>query len=254
MGNQRAMRLRCAITCAALVTLTAGAALAQGPKVDRLAHDLGGTSGADLVPTLKLAIALATLSVIPALLMVTTAFMRIIIVLSFLRGAMGTQTIPPTSVLTGLALFITFFVMSPTWNEVQATAIAPYNAGSITFQQAVERGQKPLQSFMLRQTRDRDLLLFVQLAGIKDRPPKEQLPFRVVAPAFMTSELRTAFEIGLILYIPFLVIDLVVASSLMSMGMMMVPPMAIALPLKILLFIMADGWTLLVKSVVVSFL
>jgi flagellar biosynthesis protein FliP len=233
--------------------VAAGAAAAQSPGWDGLVRQLGKPESGDLVGVLRLVVALAVLSVAPSLLMMVTAFTRIIIVLSFLRGAMGTQTIPPNSVLAGLSLFLTFFVMYPTWDQIQQEAVKPYTAGQIGYQQALEKGGKPLHEFMLRQTRDRDLLLFMQLGGLTERPPKERLPFRILVPAFMISELRTAFEIGLVLYLPFLVIDLVVASSLMSLGMMMLPPVMISLPMKILLFVMADGWSLLVRSVVVSF-
>jgi flagellar biosynthetic protein FliP len=206
-----------------------------------------------MVGVLRLVLGLAVLSVAPALLMMVTAFTRIVIVLSFLRGALGTQSIPPNSVLAGLALFLTFFVMYPTVDQIQQHAVQPYTQGKLSYQEALTEGSKPLHEFMLRQTRDRDLLLFVQISGLPQQPPKPALPMRILIPAFMTSELRTAFEIGLVLYLPFLVIDLVVASTLMSMGMMMVPPAMISLPLKVLLFVMADGWLLLTRSLVVSF-
>ncbi len=237
-----------------LMGLLAEKAWAQEPALDGLVRQLSEPGPGELVGILRLVIALAVLSVAPALLMMLTAFIRIIIVLSFLRAAMGTQNVPPNSVLAGLALFLTFFVMYPTWDQIHQQAVEPYGAGKLNFQQALELGGQPLQHFMLRQTRDRDLLLFVQLSGMKDEPPKAELPFRIVVPAFMISELRTAFEIGLVLYIPFLVIDMVVASTLMSMGMMMVPPVMISLPAKVLLFVMSDGWSLLAKNVVLSFL
>jgi len=233
--------------------LLAGPVCAQAPGWEGLVRQLGKPESGDLGGVLRVVMALAILSLAPSLLMMVTAFTRIIIVLSFLRGAMGTQSIPPNSVLAGLALFLTFFVMYPTWDQVQRQAVQPYTAGKISYQQALERGGEPLHDFMLRQTRDQDLLLFVQLGGLQTRPPKEKLPFRVLVPAFMISELRTAFEIGLLLYVPFLVIDLVVASALMSMGMMMLPPVMISLPLKLLLFVMADGWSLLARNVVLSF-
>ncbi len=236
-----------------LVAAGCGTAAAQGSGPGAIMQQLNTAQPQELVGVLRLVIGLAVLSLAPALLMMLTAFTRIIIVLSFMRGAMGTQTIPPSSVLVGLGLFLTFFVMYPTWDEINRQAVKPYSEGKLSYEQALERGMRPLQEFMIRQTRDRDLVLFVQLAGMKQEPPKEELPLRVVAPAFMISELRTAFEIGIVLYVPFLVIDLVVASTLMSMGMMMVPPVMISLPLKLLLFVMADGWALLAKSVVLSF-
>lgn len=236
--------------------LLAVAAQAQSPPggISDLTRQLADPQPGEMVGILRLLLGLAVLSVAPALLMMMTAFTRIIIVLSFLRGAMGTQTIPPNSVLAGLALFMTLYVMSPVFEQIQSQALRPYSEGQIAVEEALERGAQPLQEFMLRQTRDRDLLLFLQLSGMQPRPAPQELPFRIVAPAFLISELKTAFEIGLILYLPFLVIDLVVASTLMSMGMMMVPPVMVSLPLKLMLFVLVDGWALLTQSVVLSFI
>lgn len=203
--------------------------------------------------TLQIIVGLAIFSLAPALLMMTTSFTRIIIILGFLRSALGTQQTPPNSVLVGLALFLTFFVMYPVGSEINQQALQPFVAGQISYQEALSHGSKPLHDFMLRQTREQDLLLFLHLEGVKELPSKDDILFHILVPSFIISELKTAFQVGFVLYIPFLVIDIVVASALMSMGMLMVPPVMISLPFKILLFVMVDGWHLLAKSIVVSF-
>ncbi len=203
--------------------------------------------------TLQILLGLAVLSLAPALLMMATSFTRIIIILGFLRSALGTQQTPPNSVLVGLALFLTFFVMYPVASQINEQALQPFTAGEISYHQAIERGGKPLHRFMLKQTRQRDLLLFLRIGGIEERPTKDEIPFHVLVPSFIISELKTAFQVGFVLYIPFVVMDIVVASALMSMGMLMVPPVMISLPFKILLFVLVDGWHLIVKSIVISF-
>ena len=209
----------------------------------------------NLEATLQILITLTVLSLAPFILIMLTSFTRIIIVFHFVRMAMATQSTPPNQVLVGLALFITLAVMSPVFTQINNDAVQPYMAGEMNQKDAVEAGSKPLKEFMLKQTRDKDLDLFVD---ISDTPKEsigsyEDLPMTVIIPAFIISEMRTAFIIGFVLYLPFIVVDMVVASTLMSMGMMMLPPTTISMPFKILLFVMADGWNLIVKGLVDSF-
>jgi flagellar biosynthetic protein FliP len=182
-----------------------------------------------------------------------TSFTRIIIVLSFTRSALGTQQVPPNAVLIGLTLFLTFFTMSPVLNRVNQEALQPYMRHQVTFQQALDRGQQPVRAFMFRQTREKDLSLFVHLSRMQRPAGPEDIPTGVLVPAFIISELKTAFTIGFIIFIPFLIIDMVVGVTLMSMGMMMLPPVLVSLPIKILLFVMVDGWHLIARSLVMSF-
>jgi len=198
-------------------------------------------------------ITLTALTFIPAALLMMTSFTRIIIVLGLLRHALGTQSSPPTQILVGLALFLTFFIMSPVLEKVYTDAYLPLSENRITFNQAVERGAVPLRSFMLKQTRETDIGLFARLANAPKFESPQDIPMRVLIPAFVTSELKTAFQIGFIIFIPFLIIDMVVASILMSMGMMMMSPVMVALPLKLMLFVLVDGWHLLLGSLVMSF-
>jgi len=210
----------------------------------------GGTQWSLSIQTLLL---ITSLSFLPALLLMMTSFTRIIIVFSLLRHALGTQTSPPNQVLVGLALFLTFFVMAPVGEKIYADAYLPLSENKISFQQALDRGAIPLRSFMLRQTRDADLALFTKIAQAPTPEKVDDVPMRVLIPAFVTSELKTAFQIGFIVFIPFLIIDMVVASVLMSMGMMMMSPVIVALPFKIMLFVLVDGWQLLIGSLVTSF-
>lgn len=206
-----------------------------------------------VVDSVKLLVLLTLLSLAPAFLVMLTSFTRIVIVLSLLRTALGLQQAPSNQIVVGLALFLTVFVMAPTFKELNEGAVKPYLQNQISQQEAQELGAKPLREFMLRQTREKDLGLFIDLAKI-DRPESpEDVPLYIVVPSFILSELKTAFEIGFLIFIPFLVIDMVVASILMSMGMFMLPPVMIALPFKLLLFVMVDGWYLVVKSLVESF-
>ncbi|HEU0199610.1 MAG TPA: flagellar type III secretion system pore protein FliP [Burkholderiaceae bacterium] len=197
------------------------------------------------------------LTFLPAVLLMMTSFTRIIIVLSLLRMALGTQTTPPNQVLVGLALFLSLFIMGPTIDRVHDTAFVPYRENKISFDQALATGGAPLKDFMLKHTRAADLELFTRMARLEEKGQEvqepAQLPLRVVIPAFVTSELKTAFQIGFMVFIPFLIIDMVVASVLMSMGMMMLSPVLIALPFKLMLFVLADGWNLLIGSLVASF-
>jgi flagellar biosynthetic protein FliP len=227
------------------------AALAQAmPAVTATPAPGGGTSYSLSVQTLLL---LTSLSFVPAVVLMMTCFTRIIIVLSLLRTAMGTQTSPPNQVLIGLALFLTFFIMSPVAEKVYVEAYQPMAEGTIGFDVALERASVPMKTFMLAQIREPDLSLFAQLAKVPPVEKAEDLPMRVVVPAFVTSELKTAFQIGFIIFIPFIIIDMVVASVLMSMGMMMMSPVIVSLPFKLMLFVLVDGWTLLIGSLVRSF-
>lgn len=208
---------------------------------------------AKVATTLQILGLLTILSIAPAILILTTPFTRIAVVLSFLRSALGTQQVPPNQVILGLALFLTFFVMRPTWNDINTNALAPYLAGELPAPAAFERGVAPLKGFMIRNTRESDLALFVELRGDPAPESPESLGLDILVPSFVISELRAAFQMGFVLYIPFLVIDMVVASVLMSMGMLMLPPVLISLPFKILLFVLVDGWHLVARSLATSF-
>jgi len=212
-----------------------------------------GGGGQDYTLSLQTLILLTSLTFLPAALLMMTGFTRIIIVLSLLRQALGTQSAPPNQVLVGLALFLTFFVMSPVIDKIYVDAYKPLSENSITMQEALDKGAAPLKAFMMKQTREGDLALFIKMAQIEKIDTPEQVPLLVLVPAFMTSELKTAFQIGFAIFIPFLIIDMVVASVLMAMGMMMVSPSIVALPFKLMLFVLVDGWQLLLGSLVQSF-
>jgi flagellar biosynthetic protein FliP len=201
----------------------------------------------------QLLILIGAVTLVPALLFCVTGFTRIIVVLGFIRTGLGTPSAPPNQVLVGIALFLTIFVMAPTFTKVKTDAIDPLTKNKITQAEALDRGQKPLREFMFRQTRTKDLALFVGLAKLKRPQTRADVPTYVLIPAFIISELKTAFQIGFLIFLPFLVIDLVVSSTLMSMGMMMLPPTFISLPFKILLFVLVDGWDLITRSLVESF-
>lgn len=216
---------------------------------------LVGTGGAGVsfsVPIQTL-LFFTALSFLPAILLMMTGFTRIVIVLSLLRQALGTQSAPPNQVVVGLSLFLTFFVMGPTLDKVYNDAYLPYSKSTISFEQALANGEQPLRQFMGKQTRQSDLALFVKLAKLEPGINAENAPIRVLVPAFVTSELKSAFQIGFMIFIPFLVIDIVVASVLMSLGMMMLSPVLVALPFKLMLFVLADGWNLLIGSLAASF-
>ncbi|WP_273431628.1 flagellar type III secretion system pore protein FliP [Chitinibacter tainanensis] len=210
----------------------------------------GGTAYSLPIQTLLF---MTALGFIPAILLMMTAFTRIVIVLSLLRQALGTMQSPPNQVIVGLSLFLTFFVMSPVFDKIYTTAYQPYSANQISFNEALDKGAVPLKDFMLKQTRQKDLAFFLEVSGAKAPQGPEDVSLRVLVPAFVTSELKTAFQIGFMVIIPFLIIDLVVASILMGMGMMMVSPVMISLPFKLMLFVLVDGWTLLMGSLVQSF-
>ncbi|WP_313076845.1 flagellar type III secretion system pore protein FliP [Melaminivora sp.] len=210
----------------------------------------GGTSYSVPIQTLLF---FTALSFLPAVLLMMTGFTRIVIVLSLLRQAIGTQSAPPNQVIVGLSLFLTAFVMGPTLDRVYQDAYVPYSNNQLSFEQAVQQAEGPVRTFMLRQTRQSDFALFARLARLEDGATAETAPLRVLVPAFVTSELKTAFQIGFMIFIPFLIIDMVVSSILMSLGMMMLSPVLVALPFKLMLFVLADGWNLLIGSLAASF-
>jgi flagellar biosynthetic protein FliP len=215
-----------------------------------VAQGAGGTSYSVPIQTLLF---FTALSFLPAVLLMMTSFTRIVIVLSLLRQALGTQAAPPNQVIVGLSLFLTFFVMGPTLDKVYLDAYEPYSANKIAFDTALKRGEIPMREFMLKQTRQADLALFSKLAKVDNKVPAAEVPFKVLVPAFVTSELKSAFQIGFLIFIPFLIIDMIVASVLMSLGMMMLSPVLVALPFKLMLFVLADGWNLLIGSLAASF-
>lgn len=207
----------------------------------------------DVAVTVQIFLLLTIMSLAPGLLIMTTSFTRISVVLSFLRTAMGTQAAPSNQVILSLSMFLTFFIMTPVWQQINKDAYQPWKAQQISQEQAMERAVKPVRAFMLSQTREKDLALFVSLSKLQRPKNAADIPTLTIIPAFMISELRTAFQIGFLIYIPFIVVDMVVASVLMSMGMMMLPPVMISLPFKILLFVLVDGWGLVIGSLVKSF-
>ena len=222
-------------------------------QVAPLALASDATSGQSYSLSIQILVLMTLLTLLPAAILSTSAFVRIIIVLSILRQALGTAQTPPNQVLLGIALFLTFFVMSPVISDIHENAATPYIDGEITATEAFSKGVTPLRGFMLDQTRDSDLHLFASIAGLGDIASVDEAPMSVIVPSFMVSELKTAFQIGFLVFIPFLIIDLVVSSVLMSMGMMMLSPMLISLPFKIMLFVMVDGWALLLGTLASSF-
>ena len=220
----------------------------------KLSVNAEGTQDAkETAGTIKVLLFFTVLSLVPALLLTMTSFTRIIIVLSFVRRALSLQTMPPNQVLIGLALFLTLFTMAPVWSRVSKEAIGPYRAGEIEQGEAFERGTEAVRAFMLRQTREKDLALFVHMSRMERPKGPADVPTHVLIPAFVTSELKTAFQMGFVIFLPFLVIDMVVSSVLTSMGMFMLPPVMISVPFKILLFVLVDGWHLILRSLTVSF-
>jgi flagellar biosynthesis protein FliP len=238
-----------------IIPVLAGAKSAakdQAPaKVDLIGMFSGGEGNRNLV---NLALMFTVLSFAPAILLLMTSFTRIVIVLSFLRQAIGMPTLPPTQVIVGLSLFLTFFIMGPTFERINVNALSPYMNNKIAYDEFIDKSSKEMGTFMFKFARDKDVALFANMAGL-ERPKNERdIPFRVLVPAFAISELKRAFQIGFLLYIPFLIIDMVVASVLLSTGMMMLPPIFISLPFKLMLFVLVDGWNLLVGSLVKGFL
>ncbi|MBI3578054.1 MAG: flagellar type III secretion system pore protein FliP [Ignavibacteriales bacterium] len=239
-----------------LLIVCTGLAFAQQKTMPfpKLSVEVGkATKPEDVSVTLQILFIMTVLSLAPALLILTTAFTRIIVVFHFLKQAMGTPQMPPAQVLVGLALFLTFFVMAPVWNKVNEQALQPYLNNKMPLEEAYQKGVEPMREFMFKQTREEDLALFISLAKLEKPNNRADVPTYALIPAFAISELRIGFQIGFVLFIPFLIIDLVVSSVLMSMGMMMLPPVMISVPFKILLFVLVDGWNLIVSSVVSSF-
>lgn len=242
-----------------LALLLTGASMAfaqKGVQVPTLNIGVSGSTERDQVSsTLQILALLTVLSLAPAILMLTTAFTRIVIVLGFVRSALGTQNIPPTQVIVGLSLFLTLFVMGPTYDRVYKDAVVPYMAkeNPISFEEAVKRGEKPMREFMLKHTYESDLLMFLEM---KKESPKtrDEVSLMTLIPAFIISELKTAFIIGFYIFVPFIIIDLIVASILMGLGMMMMPPVVVSLPAKLLIFVLADGWSVLVKTLLMGYM
>jgi flagellar biosynthetic protein FliP len=254
-GARQAPARRAAMCAIVSALLLAGAAFAQptaapGTLPIVVGQGPGGTSYSVPIQTLLFFTALGFL---PAVLLLMTAFTRIVIVLSLLRQALGTQAAPPNQVIIGLSLFLTFFVMQSTFDEVYKRAWQPYAAGQVNAEAAFAEGTQPMRQFMLKQTRQSDVQLFIRLAKLPEGTQAEALPLSVLVPAFVTSELKSAFQIGFMIFIPFLIIDMIVASVLMSLGMMMLSPVLVALPFKLMLFVLADGWNLLLGSLAASF-
>ncbi len=253
------VKLLClAVLMLGVAAASAGAETFEEPmptlsEMSRLVGRIDEESNETLAGPVKIVLLLTLLSIIPAILMLTTAFTRIVIVLAFIRRALTTRNIPPNQVVVGLALFLALFVMAPTMREINALAIQPYLDGKLTAERALEEGVGPLRDFMFAQTREADLALFVGMSGIDEPSTEEDIPTYVLIPSFVISELKKAFELGFVLFLPFMVVDLVVASVLLSMGMIMLPPIMISAPLKILLFVLVDGWRLISESLVFSF-
>lgn len=251
MNLRRVFPLLVAIALLLPVSAAVAAAPLPIPSINIGVAD--STKPAEVATSVKVLILFTVLSLAPSILMMTTSFTRIIIVLSFLRQALGTQQAPPNQVIVGLALFLTFFVMSPVLTKVNSDAFQPFLAGQITQDEAWEKGTAPLKTFMLANTREKDLSMMVGLSKMPRPASAREMGMTVLTPAFVLSELRMAFQMGFLIYIPFLVIDMVVASVLMSMGMMMLPPIMISLPFKLMLFVLVDGWNLVVGSLIKSF-
>ncbi len=244
--------LRIAVICAGVLLLMNGVEAA--PIIPSVNVEVGTAENPEQVASTLQVIGVLTLATIaPAILMMTTSFVRIVVIIGFLRNALATQNVPPNQVVVSLAIFLTFYIMAPYWSQANDNGLQPYLAGQISQEEAVENVLEPMREFMFRQTRESDLALFVNLSDAERPETQEDVSTFVLIPAFMISELKTAFQIGFMLYVPFIVIDMIVATTLMSMGMMMLPPVMISLPFKILLFVMIDGWHLLIRSIIVSF-
>ncbi len=250
LTGRRSLLARCSPLLLLALPMLAAAQQAGLPALTSTPAPGGGQTYTLSLQTLLL---LTVLSVLPALLLMMTSFTRIVIVLSLTRQALGTPTAPPNQVIVGLSLFLTLFVMGPVFDRIHTEAYQPYSENKISMEQALNQGAQPLREFMLRQTRQSDLALFLKISRSPEVQGPEQVPLRVLIPAFITSELKTAFQIAFAIFIPFLIIDMVVASVLMSMGMMMVSPAIVALPFKLMLFVLVDGWQLLIGSLAQSF-
>ena len=236
---------------AALLLLLGMGHAAAAPLIPTVSVGVGTSENPqDVATSMQLLAVLTVISLAPAILVMTTSFVRIVVVIGFLRNALSTQNVPPNQIVIALSLFLSFYIMAPYWGQANENGIQPYLAGQISQEQALENIVDPMREFMFRQTRESDLALFVNLS---EAPSPEDVSTFTLIPAFIISELKTAFQIGFMIYIPFIVIDMIVASTLMSMGMMMLPPVMISLPFKILLFVMVDGWHLLIQSLIMSF-
>ena len=252
---ERGASLRALLTAliSLLLLLAMGAARAQGQGLLTLNSTTGQAGATTWSVPVETMLVFSALSFLPAVLLLMTSFTRIVIVLSLIRQALGLQSSPPNQVIIGMALFLTLFVMGPTLDRIHEVAYKPFSEQRINLEQALESGSEPLREFMLAQTREVDVALFSRIARVDPAVPARQVSMRVLIPAFVISELKTAFQIGFMVFVPFLLIDLIVASVLMSMGMMMLSPVLVALPFKLILFVLADGWNLLVGSLVASF-
>ncbi len=247
------MNQRAAFSLRLIIAIAGGLLLADPALAQTFSLDLGQGGPTATERIIQLFLLITVMALAPSILVMTTSFIRIVIVLSFLRTAMGAQQTPPNQVLMALALFLTFFIMQPTFEAAWDQGIRPFVDGEIEEKEAFDRSLKPLQIFMQKFVREQDLKLFMDIAKVPPIASAEEIPIKVLIPAFIISELRRAFEIGFLVFIPFLIIDMVVASVLMSMGMMMLPPIIIALPFKIIFFVLVDGWFLIVGSLVQSF-
>ena len=244
--------LRIAVFLILTVIIASGAAQAQA--IPKVSVEVGQSdSPKDLSATLQIVLLLTVLTLAPSIILMMTSFVRIVVVLGFLRQAIGTQQLPPNQLLIGLALILTFFIVSPMANQAYENGLKPYLDEQISKEEAFDKGMAPFRQFMLEQTREKDLALFIDMAGMEPPEKPDDVPLHVLIPGFVISELRIAFQIAFLIFVPFLIIDMIVSSVLMSMGMMMLPPIIVALPFKILLFVLVDGWYLLVKSLVGSF-
>lgn len=255
MKNKTSSAVLMVLIAAAYLLAGTGIAAAEPTlPIPNINLDIGTAGdGEELVTSLQLLLLLTVLSLVPAFLVLMTSFTRIVIVLGFVRNALATQNTPPNQIIVGLALFLTVFLMSPIFAQINEEAVQPLLEESISQEEAMDIASEPLKEFMFAQTREKDLALFVNIAGMEQPGSRQEIPLTVLVPAFVISELKTAFQMGFMLFLPFLIIDMVVASTLMSMGMFMLPPVMISLPFKILLFIMVDGWHLVVKSLIESF-
>ena len=240
------------LICAGVLFTASGVEAA--PIIPNINVEVGTAENPEQVASTLQVIAVLTLATLaPGILMMTTSFVRIVVIIGFLRNALSTQNVPPNQVVVSLALFLTFYIMAPYWSQANDNGLQPYLAGQITQEEAITNVLEPMREFMFRQTRESDLALFVNLSDAERPNSQEDVSTFVLIPAFIISELKTAFQIGFMIYVPFIVIDMIVATTLMSMGMMMLPPVMISLPFKILLFVMIDGWHLLIRSIIVSF-
>lgn len=236
------------------VVLSFGANVDAAPIIPSVNVEVGTAENPqEVASTLQVLAVLTIATLAPGILMMTTSFMRIVVIIGFLRNALATQNVPPNQVIISLALFLTFYIMAPYWSQANDNGLQPYLAGQISQEEALTNVLEPMREFMFRQTRESDLALFVNLSDAPRPESQEDVSTFVLIPAFIISELKTAFQIGFMIYVPFIVIDMIVATTLMSMGMMMLPPVMISLPFKILLFVMIDGWHLLIRSIIVSF-